>query len=133
MRIVSFKMNNDQRVFFGVTHLEFEIESVRLDQVKQIIEFYRKMGLENESFILTGDFNDEPTSKTMELLLGEGGFQLLCDACPKTYSTSNPSIMIDYILMNSKAREMFQLIIYRTSEKERSSDHFPLIVELKIE
>ena len=129
--IVSFKIGNDQQFFFGVTHLEHAVENLRLAQVKEVIRFYRRMGLENQPFILAGDFNDEPNSETVQLLLTEGGFQLPCSQCPMTYPTRNPTMTIDYLFMNSKAIEIFQLNSYRTLDKDTSSDHLPLIMELK--
>lgn len=129
--IVSFKLDNGQQIFFGVTHLEHAIESLRQAQVKEIIELYRRMALENQPFILAGDFNDEPNSRTVQLLLTEGGFQLPCNQCPMTYPARNPTMTIDYLFMNSKAIEIFQSNSYRTSDKDISSDHLPLIMELK--
>jgi endonuclease/exonuclease/phosphatase family metal-dependent hydrolase len=132
MGIVSFKINNDEQLFLGVTHLEHAVESLREAQVKKVIELYRRAGLENQPFILAGDFNDEPNSRTVQLLLTEGGFQLPCDQCPMTYPAHNPTMTIDYIFMNPKAMEIFQLNSYRISDMEKSSDHLPLIMELKI-
>jgi endonuclease/exonuclease/phosphatase family metal-dependent hydrolase len=131
MGIFSFKISNDQQVFFGVIHLEHEIESLREAQAKDAIELYRRNGLENQPFILAGDFNDEPNSRTVQLLLTEGGLQLPCDQCPKTFPADNPTRTIDYIFLNQKAMDMFELKSYRTSDMNKSSDHLPLIMELK--
>ena len=131
MGIVSFKIGNEEQLFFGVIHLEHEIASLREAQVKETIEIYRRTELENRPFILAGDFNDEPTSPAVQLLLTEGGFRLPCEQCPKTYPSDNPTMTIDYIFMNQKAMEMFEVTSYRTSNINISSDHLPLIIELK--
>jgi endonuclease/exonuclease/phosphatase family metal-dependent hydrolase len=129
--IFSFKISNDQQLFFGVIHLEHKIGSLREMQVKEAIELYRRTELENQPFILAGDFNDEPNSQTVQLLLTEGGFHLPYGQCPKTFPADNPTMTIDYIFMNQKAMEMFELKSYHTSDMDKSSDHLPLIMELK--
>ncbi|CAF1340671.1 unnamed protein product [Adineta steineri] len=132
MGIVSCKINNDQQLFFGVIHLEHEIVSLREAQVKDAIEIYRRSGLEKQPFILAGDFNDEPYSSTVQLLLTEGGFKLPHKQCSPTWPASNPTVTIDHILMNQKAADMFEITNYHTSTTNMSSDHLPLIMELKI-
>ncbi|CAF1407878.1 unnamed protein product [Adineta steineri] len=117
MGIVSCKINND--------HL-------REAQVKDAIEIYRRSGLEKQPFILAGDFNDEPHSSTVQLLLTEGGFKLPHKQCSPTWPASNPTVTIDHILMNQKAADMFEITNYHTSTTNMSSDHLPLIVELKM-
>ena len=129
--IASFKMNNNQKIFFGVTHLDHAIDSLQKEQMKEAIGFYRRIGLETEPFILAGDFNDEPNSRTVQWLLTDGGFQLPCHQCPKTYPADNPTMTIDYIFMNQKAMEVFEVTSYHTSDTDLSSDHLPLILELK--
>lgn len=100
--------------------------------MKEIIEIYRRNKLEDQPFILAGDFNDEPKSQAIQLLLTEGGFHLPCgQQCPMTYPAENPTMTIDYIFINTKAAEMFQVNAYRTLDNEKSSDHLPLILELK--
>jgi len=131
MGIVSLKISNDQQLFFGVIHLEHKIVSLREAQVKEAIELYRQNGLGNQPFILAGDFNDELNSRTVQLLLTEGGLQLPSDQCPKTFPADNPTMTIDYIFMNQKAMDMFELKSYRTLDMDKSSDHLPLIIELK--
>ena len=131
MGIFSFTINDDQQLFFGVVHLEHENVSLREAQVKEVIDLYRQTGLENQPFILAGDFNDDPNSRTVQLLLTDGGLQLPCDHCPKTYPADNPTITIDYIFMNQKAMEIFELKSYHTSNMNKSSDHLPLILEIK--
>ncbi|UJR16778.1 hypothetical protein I4U23_003678 [Adineta vaga] len=129
--IVSFKLNNDEKLFFGVVHLEHEIVELREAQVKEVIELYRRMELYKQPFILAGDFNDGPISQTIQLITTECDLQLPYDQCSKTFPADNPTITIDYIFMNQKAMEMFELNSYRTSNTNISSDHLPLIMELK--
>ncbi|CAF1540586.1 unnamed protein product [Adineta ricciae] len=131
MGVVSVKIDANQQVFFAVIHLEHEIVSLRERQVKDAIEFYRKNHFQNQPFILAGDFNDEPNSQTVQFLLTEGGFQLPLDQCPKTYPADNPAMTIDYIFANEKAAEMFEVKAYRTLNVNISSDHVPVILELK--
>ncbi|CAF3285184.1 unnamed protein product [Rotaria sp. Silwood2] len=129
--IISMKIMDKYRLYFGVMHLEHEIKSLREAQTKEAIELCRCIVPENEPFILAGDFNDSPTSRTLELLLTNGEFLLSCDKCPKTFPAHNPNQTIDYILLNTKAMEIFELKSYRTSNTEKTSDHLPLIMELE--
>ncbi|CAF4646293.1 unnamed protein product, partial [Rotaria sp. Silwood1] len=99
---------------------------------RQAIEVYRRIVPENQPFILAGDFNDIPTSETLRLLLTDGGLRLPCDQCPRTYPANNLSLTLDYILMNSKAWDIFKLKIYRLSNVKKASDHVPVIMELRL-
>ncbi|CAF0814640.1 unnamed protein product [Rotaria sp. Silwood1] len=130
--IVSLKISNQYQLFFGVIHLEYDTENLRIAQVRQAIEVYRRIVPENQPFILAGDFNDIPTSETLRLLLTDGGLRLPCDQCPRTYPANNLSLTLDYILMNSKAWDIFKLKIYRLSNVKKASDHVPVIMELRL-
>ncbi|CAF3376633.1 unnamed protein product [Rotaria socialis] len=129
--IISVKTSNEYRLFFGVMHLESEIENLRIAQVRQAIELYRKIVPDDQPFILAGDFNDSPTSQTLNLLLTEGRLLLPCTECPTTYPADHPNQTLDYILMNTKASATFKLNNYRVSNIKKASDHCPLIMELR--
>lgn len=129
--IVSFKISKNQQLFFGFTHVEHANENLREAQVKELIELYRRAQLVDQPFILAGDFNDIPNSRTIQLLLTEGGFQLPCSEYPMTYPAENPTMAIDYIFMNTAAAKIFQVTGYRTLTNEKSSDHLALVLELK--
>jgi endonuclease/exonuclease/phosphatase family metal-dependent hydrolase len=131
MGIVSIKIDTDRYVYVGVTHLEHELAHIREIQARDIIELYRRLVPVNQPFILAGDFNDEPTSRTLELLMSEGDLRLPCDTCPCTFPADRPTITIDYILINQTAMNMFEFKSYRTSNDEPSSDHLPLILEFE--
>lgn len=128
--IISTKINDECRLYFGVTHLECDVESVRTTQAKEVIEICRRFVPDNEPFILAGDFNDRPTSRTLNILLKDGGFQIPSHNCPATYPAKNPNKTIDYILLNAKAIELFHVKSYRSSDTQISSDHLPLVIEL---
>ncbi|CAF3587420.1 unnamed protein product [Rotaria sp. Silwood1] len=129
--IISMKITDEYRLYFGVTHLEHEVNILREAQTKEVIELYRRIVPDKEPFILAGDFNDSPTSRTVELLLTDGGLQLPCDKCPTTYPADHPTETIDYIFLNAKAMEIFEVKSYRTMNDEKSSDHLPLVMELR--
>lgn len=128
--IISTKIFEEGRLYFGVLHLEHKTENLREKQAKEVIELCQRIVPEGEPFILAGVFNDSSTSRTLEHFLKHGGFQIPCEKCPKTFPAHHPRETLDYILLNAKAMEMFEVKSYRAISSEHSSDHIPVIVEL---
>ncbi|CAF0808518.1 unnamed protein product [Didymodactylos carnosus] len=116
-------------LYFASTHLEISDESVRLLQVKKILEITSVYS--QQQFILAGDMNSLPLSETIRKL--QEGFTLSCNInkCQPTFSSDKPTQTIDYIMINNRTKSLYNIISYTTKSNVYASDHFPVITVLK--
>lgn len=109
-------------VVFITTHLDL-YEKNRIEQAGFIKEYAESN--KDKAVILTGDLNDRPDSKVIEIL--DGVFTRSQIEEGYTFPEVNPNREIDYIMINDavKAEVKEHIII----EEEYASDHRPLYVE----
>ncbi len=94
------------KINFFNTHLDYQSQSVRIQQVQQILQFItaKDTSFPSIATILTGDFNDTPTTSTITLLTGGNYFDSFNKANPSaagyTIPSNSPSSRIDYIFYN---------------------------------
>lgn len=113
-------------VFMNV-HLDHRSDSDREYQIKQVLEHTKK--LEEYPIIFGGDFNMRPNNENFKLI--EEQFATVVENHPLTFPQINPRTTLDYILLNKKASELFNVEKYYTVDERYASDHLPLIIELK--
>ena len=105
------------------THLGLDVTS-RTVQAQEIIDL---VSATQGPKILMGDFNAEPDSSEFQVLLNSGlfvnSFQGFEDAY--TFSVSNPTEIIDYILTSPAIQHSNQRVIHT-----EASDHLPITVDL---
>lgn len=102
------------KINFFCTHLSFNSQSVRIQQVQQITDYINT--IENdysaEATILCGDFNDPPTSPTITHLTGAGGdgfyYSTFAETNPDlpgyTVPSNSPSSKIDYVFLHDQSQ-----------------------------
>ena len=103
----------------------YRTEQERCDQAATLIANYKD---EKRPLILAGDFNSHPGTKVMQLIArhfvlptkGEDHF---------TFDSVTPSREIDYIAY--RPCDAFQLQEYKVIEEPRTSDHRPIIMDLR--
>jgi len=99
---------------------------VRKEQADALI---RIIGAASSPFIVAGDFNSVPNTYVPDLLSSRltDCFLRAGTGAGATYSESAPLLRIDYIFVSS------HFIVARcTTLKYRTSDHLPVLAELKL-
>ena len=125
--IIKVKLPGKKNIHFASTHLDAtKDETNRLWQAKKIIEVVESLQL---PFIIAGDFNARPDSKTISLL--DQYFTRSCITdCPPTIPVVNPRSTIDYIMYRPAGS--FETLYVKTINEPYASDHLPVVAEFKI-
>ena len=120
----------DQREIMVVNlHFDWvEDDEFRFQQAKELAKYLNTLTL---PYVLMGDFNDQPKSRTLDLLSSDS----LAAAKPNqdrfTFSATKPTMEIDFIFM--APRQAWQFNFSRVFEGKLTSDHRPIlaVIELK--
>jgi len=94
------------KINFFNTHLDYQTQSVRIQQVQQILQFITSKDTTFPSIatILTGDFNDTPNTPPVTLLTSGNYFDSFYKVNPSaagyTVPSNAPASRIDYIFSN---------------------------------
>ncbi len=125
--VIKVQLPGKQQLLFGSTHLDqYRDESNRLRQAAAINGIVRTFTL---PFILGGDFNDSPDSKTLGSL--DSVLTRSCTSdCPLTIPTERPNRTIDYVLYTPAAK--FQTLDVKTIPETYASDHLPVIANIRL-
>ena len=125
--IIKVQLQNKKEIYFASTHLDvMRDETNKLLQSKKIMEVAESLTL---PFIIAGDFNARPDSKTIALL--DQYFTRSCVTdCPLTIPVVNPRSTIDYIMYRPAGS--FETLNVQTINETYASDHLPVIAEFKI-
>lgn len=115
-------------IAFITVHLDHMSDENRGFQVTQMLEYIKKY--DKYPIILSGDFNMKPDNKIFKLI--EQEFMMITKEPPFTFSSTNPKSTIDYLLLNKKANDLFEVLDYYTVDEQYASDHLPLILELSV-
>jgi len=51
---------------------------------------------------------------------------------PLTFSSTDPKTTIDFIFLNKKANDLFEVLSYYTVDEQYASDHLPLVLKLQL-
>lgn len=105
------------------THLDLAEEN-RLASVPLIVEEAKRW---HKPFIMAGDWNDTPDSKTMKEL---GKYFTVNSRNRPTFPADNPKQCIDYIA-SFKGRAAVTLN-YKVLDESTASDHRPLVADLRL-
>jgi endonuclease/exonuclease/phosphatase family metal-dependent hydrolase len=98
------------KINFFNTHLDYQSQSVRIQQVQQILQFIlaKDTSFPAAAAILTGDFNDTPLTPTIALLTGGNYFDSYNKANPTspgyTMPSDAPASRIDYIFYSKQSQ-----------------------------
>ncbi|RZJ75348.1 MAG: endonuclease/exonuclease/phosphatase [Flavobacterium sp.] len=123
---VTVKLNSGKKIKFSSTHLDHvRNEDLRLIQVSEIIK-----QAENETlpFIVAGDLNAKPKSKTIQLL--DQTFARTCYDCGFTIPVVKPRETIDFITF--KKNEKMEVIKHEVIQEHEASDHLPIAAKIVI-
>lgn len=115
------------KLAFMSVHLDHRSDKNRQFQVEQLLKYTQKY--EDYPIIFGGDFNMKPDNKIFKIL--EQQFIMVTNEHPLTFPSVQPRTTIDFILLNKKATELFEIVDYYTVDEQYASDHLPLILELQ--
>lgn len=127
LAVIKIEALGEKLVFMSV-HLDHRSDIDRQFQAKQLLEYTKPF--DQYPIILAGDFNMEPNNDIFQLLLKR--FVMETVKPPFTFSSTQPEVTIDHILINKKAYELFDILNYYTIDEKYASDHLPLVMELQI-
>jgi endonuclease/exonuclease/phosphatase family metal-dependent hydrolase len=117
-------------IVFATTHLDHEVEEVRVEQARAINQILIKEG-KKTPVVLAGDFNAVPESGTMaemfKLWIDTAG-----DSAAPTIPAGNPRRRIDYILVARGGNGAWKTLRSEVLNEPIASDHRPVNVELEL-
>jgi len=127
--------SNQKRLFLANCHLDHILRETRTEQVRVLAEEIEKIRTKNEALILTGDFNDDPTSSVRKII--EGLCPVLYDPWCKlglaeesshhSFNGTNPEgSRIDWIMVDERLNAAEIFLDKREKNGIYPSDHFPL-------
>lgn len=123
---ITVKLNSGKKIKFSSTHLDHvRNEDLRLIQVAEILKQAAK---ETLPFIVAGDFNAKPNSKTIQLL--DEGFTRTCKHCAFTIPVVKPKEAIDFITF--KKAENIVVLNHEVIQEHEASDHLPITAKIVI-
>ena len=101
----------------------------RAAQAQRLLDLSRKVSEIDDLSVICGDFNVEPASDTLKILVDAGMTELVTDQSYKTTRNSyykKPGKFADYMLINRENEvQNFQVV-----HDPEVSDHCPLVMEL---
>ena len=103
-------------------HKEFQWQAVPL-----IAEFAQA---QKKPVFLTGDWNAEPQTKTLELMREH--FTILSDESVFTFSSTRPHATIDYIAVDKAHADKVTVKSVSVVEEPTGSDHLPVVLKCSV-
>jgi endonuclease/exonuclease/phosphatase family metal-dependent hydrolase len=118
-----------RKINFVTTHLDYQHEDGRLFEAEQLLKFVSDI---EGPLVVVGDFNDEPSGRTYELML-HGFADAWVSARGRgdgfTYPADVPAKRIDYIFTRRSDRIAARKVRLVNS---LASDHLPIVTDLEI-
>ena len=116
------------------THLEAFDKTTRVNQLKSVIEIFKKYAATNPT-ILLGDFNSDPKYKDPAIkmmfdLPGVGNAAFSADNYAFTFDTKNPFERLDYIFYTENSIEYISGKVLNNFKQ--ASDHLPVEMRFKL-
>ena len=103
-------------------HKEFQWQAVPL-----IAEFVKQ---QKKPVFLTGDWNAEPPTKTLELMREH--FKILSDESAFTFSATRPHATIDFIAVDKAHADKVTVKSVNVVEEPQGSDHLPVVLKCSV-
>lgn len=116
------------KVAFMSVHLDHRSNADRKFQIEQMLEHTKRF--EEYPIVFGGDFNMKSDNENFSLVKTQ--FAMVTDHHPLTFPQINPRVAIDFILLNKRGVELFDVERYYTVDEQYASDHLPLVIELKL-
>lgn len=122
-------------IFFN-THLDYVSDDVCLIQAKHLVENIQFLSKEENSIILTGDFNMHPTSKTIQYMNKYYIHDYQHQNINQLTFHGNKDIVkgepIDYIFHTTNLKTSKLTIHYNKDKGIYLSDHYPISLDVNV-
>ena len=127
-----FKIKKDgKRIFVVNTHLDHIGTKARDESTKLLIAKIKELNKDNLSVIMTGDFNDKPTSSIFKVIKDKMGDSRVDSPQNDNYGSYNnfgtTNMIIDYIFYKNLKPLTFKTITTRYEGVNYISDHYPIM------
>ncbi|QDH81311.1 endonuclease/exonuclease/phosphatase family protein [Echinicola soli] len=120
LSVATVTLDEDTKIRFANTHLDYTSASNALSQAKKIISYFQDKTL---PAIMVGDFNSVPNSGPILHL--DGYFSRTCrNDCAPTSPADNPRKVIDFIMY--KGKDDFNVGLHQVIQEPYASDHLPV-------
>ncbi len=126
---VEVALNDGRIVTFICVHFDWvKDDGYRFQQASEVVE--RMKGIDTP-WILLGDFNDTPDSRTLDLIRSIGEDVSKVETASATFPSDQPRREIDYIVAGPPGAWAFQTA--QVIEDDLTSDHCAVIANLTLE
>jgi len=129
----------DSFVYMFNTHLDHMSEQARINGASLIMSQINTLSNEKGNFILTGDFNDSPSSKTLQQITLQNTNKIAQEKIGDNLGTfinwNNSSVgyTIDYIFVNDKVQvDKYETMSNIVENDIVASDHRPIVSDLTL-
>lgn len=124
---VMVNLPNGKKFRFGCTHLDAQkAETNRLMQAQVLVSEGKTMQM---PFIMAGDWNARPNSKTVETI--DQAFTRTCSDCEYTIPVINPKSTIDFISFGKN--HPLKVISHQVIPERYASDHLPILSVIQLD
>ena len=125
------------------THLEHTSDAARIKQMAILFEYLKEFDAKGIAYVLTGDFNCEPTSSTYGSIIEYGlsdssDIAKISEKGTTFHGYGVTSAVIDFIFVQSERTEVdfykacTETFLYKDGSIAYPSDHNPIIIDAKI-
>lgn len=122
------RLPSDESLMVVNVHFDWvDDDGFRFAQASVLAEYLRGLKM---PYVLLGDFNDEPGSRTISLFRDLAGEAKKPAADLFTYSAANPEKEIDFVFFSPASRWQAQRT--RVVDEKLASDHRPVFTELTL-
>lgn len=127
--LVEVELASGQSMYVASTHIDHLEDRSKQLQLREMMNFLTPYN--SKPIILGADLNMPPSHALWNSL--STMFQAGCiGTCPLTAPAKKPRTTIDYVMMNEKARETFDVMDYYTVKDDYASDHFPVVMKIAV-
>lgn len=126
--IIRVELGEGRNLLFGTTHLDHLQDSNRELQTREALKYLEPY--QEYPIVLGGDFNMNQSNSIWDIWKTD--FYVPCTNCPSTAPAIKPTTAIDFLIMNQKAKSMFNVTSYRIFPEDYASDHLPVVMEVEI-
>ncbi|MGC6450903.1 MAG: endonuclease/exonuclease/phosphatase family protein, partial [Pirellulaceae bacterium] len=122
------QLPDDREIMVVNLHFDWvKDDNFRFQQAKALAKYLDNL---TQPYVLMGDFNDQPQSRTLDLL-SKGTLSAVKPSQDRfTFSSTRPTIEIDFIF--AAPRKAWQFRFSRVLNGKLTSDHRPILAVLEL-
>ena len=126
-----YKTSDNKVINIFNTHFDYLGKQSRLNSANQIIDYIKK--ITDEPLILTGDFNDYPTSEPIKIISNHlNDLTINIPVSFHEFNKNRTGVKIDYIFINHLVNSGDGKIVEYHDQSKFLSDHHPILISFNI-